>query len=55
VAHILVIELGWTGAFIRSSQRLVVPVLNNIDAVRVERWNEKNDRVAENLLNFGFI
>ena len=54
VACVLVVELGRIGAFERSVECFVVPVLNDVYAVRVELGNEKNDRIVEYLLNLGF-
>ena len=54
VARVLVIELRRIGAFERRAECFVVPVLDDVNAVRVERRDQQNDRVVENFLNLWF-
>ncbi len=52
VADVLVIKLRRIGAFVRRAQRFVVPVFDDVDAVRIKRRNEQDDRVAQNIPGF---
>ena len=55
VAHVLVVKLRRVGAFLSSAKRFVVPVLNDVNTVRIEGRTQKNDRVLQDLLNVGFV
>ena len=55
VADVLVVKLGRIGAFVRRAESFLVPVIDDINAIRVQTWHEQDDRVLQNLLNFGVI
>ncbi len=55
VARVLVIELGRIGSFVRRAQSLLIPVVDDVDAVRIRRRHQQNDRVLQNLLNFRIV
>src|SRR2546430_12021820 len=55
VAHILVIELRRTCSFVWRSQRLVIPVLNDVYTIGIERRDKQNYGVVQNALNFRII
>lgn len=45
MADVPMIKLGRIGAFIRRAERFVVPILHDINAVRVEARHEQDDRI----------
>src|SRR5688572_18454451 len=55
VTYILVIKLRRLGSFIRRAERLVIPVLDDVDAVGIERWHEEDDRIIEDLPDLRFV
>ena len=54
VAGVFVIELRRISSFVRRAESFVVPVLDDVNAVRIQRRHEQDDRVVEDLLNFRF-
>src|SRR5260370_33709337 len=55
VAGVLVIKLRRISAFVWSTQRFLIPVVDDVHAVGIRRRRQQNDRVAQNLLNLGFV
>ena len=55
VAGVLVIELRRVSAFVRRAQSFLIPVVDDIHAIRIGRRHEQDDGVLENLLNLGFV
>ena len=51
VARVLVIELGRISSFVRRAESFVVPVLDDVDAIGIQRRHQQDDRVVENVLN----
>jgi len=50
VADVLVIKLGRLGAFVRRAESFVVPIFDDVDAVRIQAGYKQNDRILENVL-----
>ena len=48
ITDVFVIKLGRLGAFIRRPERFLVPVIDDIDSVRIQRRNEQDDGVVQN-------
>src|ERR1700752_499401 len=55
VTGIFVIELRRVSSFVRSAECLVVPVLDDIDAIGIKRRDQKNNCVVEYFLNCRII
>ena len=55
VADVLVIKLRRRRALVGRAQGLVVPVLHDVHAVRVQRGHEQDDRVAQDFLNLRLV
>ena len=45
VSSILVIEHRWVSPFVRRAECLVVPVLDDVHAIRIQRGHKKNDAI----------
>ena len=55
VAGVLVIKLRRIGAFVRRAQSFLIPVVDDIDPVRIRRRHEQNNCIAQNFLNLGIV
>ena len=53
VAGVVVIKLGRRGSLAFGAERLSIPVSDDLDAVRIRRWYEQEDRVVQYFLGVG--
>ena len=55
VPRVFVVKLRRVSPFVRRAQCFVVPILDDVHAVRIGRRHQQDDRIAQDFLDFGFV
>src|SRR4051812_29173869 len=55
MAGVVVVKLRWLSSFVRRAERFAIPVGDNVDAVGIRRWNQKQYCVLQDLTRIGIL